>query len=77
MYIRDWILVTDKLPNIKVPVLLFYKDRIVIGERKCEYPTFEDTFEEFWFWDSPEDDGQDWEFVDVTHWMPLPKPPSI
>ena len=60
----------------KPPVLIFWNGNIVIGERRCEHPTFEETFEAFWYWDDPTDDGQDWEREEVTHWMPLPDAPN-
>lgn len=47
-----------------------------IGEIRREYPTHEETYQPFFYWDDPEEDGQCWEVFDITHWMPLPEPPE-
>lgn len=70
-----WIAVTERLPKDETPVLILWNGLIRIGERRWEEPTHEDTYERFWYWDDPEDDGQCWENMDVTYWSPLPTPP--
>ena len=72
---EGWISVGDRLPEDETPVLIIFNGEIVIGERRWDNPGFEDTYKAFWYWDDPTDDGQDWGRDEVTHWMPLPKPP--
>ena len=72
---EGWISVEDRLPDEEIPVLIIFNGEIVIGERRWDNPGFEDTYKAFWYWDDPTDDGQDWGRDEVTHWMPLPKPP--
>ena len=74
--ISEWIKVEDKRPKSETPVLIVYKGTIRVGKIRWEYPTHEDTYHAFSYWDDPFDDGQDWEWPDVTHWMPLPEPPD-
>lgn len=74
--VRGWISVNDELPSEETPVLIFWNGNIIVGERRWEHPTFEETFNAFWYWDDPTDDGQDWERNEVTHWMPLPEAPN-
>lgn len=72
-----WISTSRQLPSDETPVLIFRNGEIRVGERRWEYPGFEDTYRAFWYWDDPNDDGQAWEDNnDVTHWMPLPEAPN-
>ena len=71
-----WITTREALPEIETPALIFMCGDIVVGERRWDYPAFEDAYKAFWYWDNPVDDGQEWERGDVTHWMPLPAPPT-
>jgi len=68
--------VTEQLPPEETPVLILYKGQWRIGERCWDKPTFEDTYEAYWYWDDPYNDGQDWERHDVTKWQALPPPPK-
>lgn len=72
----DWIKVSDQRPKDETPVLIIHCGEIRIGEIRWEHPSFEDTYEAFPYWDDPYDDGQGWEWPDVTHWMPLPEMPT-
>ncbi|WP_082103222.1 DUF551 domain-containing protein [Robbsia andropogonis] len=71
-----WIKVSDKLPPPDEPVLVLYFRDIRVGVRCKETPGFEDTFSSYDYWDDAYDDGQAWEWNDVTHWMPLPEKPE-
>ncbi len=72
----SWTHVKDGLPADETPVLIVIKEKIRIGELRWEYPTFEETFRAYQYWDDPEHDGQDWDWKDVTHWTPLPAAPD-
>ena len=52
------------------------RGKVRIGELRWETPTWEESFSAFRYWDDPEEEGQEWEWHDVTHWTPLPKPPE-
>lgn len=70
-----WVPTAQRLPEEETTVLLMRKGAIVIGERRWERPTWEETFSPFWFWacaDWHDDQGE----ATVTHWMPLPAPPQ-
>lgn len=73
----QWVAVSERLPEDETPVLIVHKGKLRIGEIRWEYPGCEDNYEAFRYWDSPDDDGQEWEWNNVTHWMPLPKLPAI
>ena len=71
-----WISTSRQLPSDETPVLILRSGEVRIGERRWDYPGFEDTYRAFWYWEDPNDDGQAWEDNnDVTHWMPLPEAP--
>ena len=71
-----WIECVNKLPPIRTSVLIMLNGVMRIGEIRIEYPTWEETFRAYRYWDDPINDGQVWEWNDVTHCMPLPAPPS-
>lgn len=71
-----WVSVKDRLPEEETPVLILRNKVIFIGKIKWERPTFEDTYEPFRYWDDPNDYGKEWEWDEITHWMPLPSPPG-
>lgn len=66
----------SRLPDDEAPVLIVRNGEFDIGELRWEHPGFEDTYQAFQYWDSPNNDGQDWEWHSVTHWMPLPELPK-
>ncbi len=53
-----WISTSRQLPLDETPVLIFRNGEFRIGERRWDYPGFEDTYRAFWYWDDPNDDGQ-------------------
>ena len=67
-----WVSTLDRLPPDETVVIAVVNGRIRLAERRWEYPTYEETFKAFWYWDDPSNDGQDWGIADVTHWMPIP-----
>ena len=67
-----WVSTLDRLPPDKTVVLAVVNGKIRLVERRWEYPTYEETFKAFWYWDDPNNYGQDWGIADVTHWMPIP-----
>ena len=60
------------LPEIGIPVMIIYKDEPRIGVLLREEPSYEETFSPYLYWDSYYDDGQDWEWFDVTKWAYIP-----
>lgn len=71
----EWISVEDRLPKEGEIVLAVVRGAIRIASIFTEHPSFEETYQPYDYWDDPYDDGQIWEWFDVTHWMPLPEPP--
>jgi len=71
-----WTNVKDALPPEETPVLILHCGKPRIGQRVWDYPGYEDTYKAYWYWDDPEDDRQDWDNCDITHWMPLPAAPA-
>jgi hypothetical protein len=72
----EWISSKERLPDDETPVLILVANNIRIGELRWEIPGYEDNYESYRYWDDPKDAGQFWEGLDVTHWMPLPDPPT-
>lgn len=72
-----WISVEDRLPASETPVLVWFKNKEVrVASLEWEFPSYEDNYLAYRYWDCPYNDGQDWEWFDITHWMPLPEPPE-
>lgn len=64
-----WISVKERLPDIYQRVLILIRGRIFISSIEEEYGgEYRDGVIRFW-------DG-DWDWPDVTHWMPLPEAPK-
>ncbi len=63
-----WISCDESLPPEEYPVLIRMGDTIRIGERRWDHPSFEESYQSYWYWDDPENDGQAWERDSVTHW---------
>jgi hypothetical protein len=71
-----WIKTEDQLPPDETPVLIVRNGVPAIGELRWEHPSHEETYEAFRYWDDPNNDGQDWQWPEVTHWMALPDVPG-
>jgi hypothetical protein len=74
---KGWTSTEDRLPPDETPVIILLDGVPAIGELRWEHPGYEDTYQSFRYWDNPHDDGQCWEWHQVTHWMPLPDAPAI
>lgn len=72
-YRRTWHSVDDEMPPDETPVLIIIHGDIRIGERRWDFPGWEDTYGTYRFWDDPYDDGQDWQDDDIKYWMHLPE----
>lgn len=72
----EWTSVNDRLPADNTPVLIVANGEIMIGAIEWEYPSWEETYQAFRYWDCPYNPGQDWEWYNITHWMPLPELPN-
>jgi hypothetical protein len=73
-----WIKCEERMPAPETPVLAWHAPgggAHSILELRWDRPGYEETFEPYLYWDNPNDDGQDIDFCDVTHWMPLPDAP--
>lgn len=64
----------DTAPH-ETPVLVVRLGKVCIAEKRTEYPTWEEDFKPYDYWDDPNNDGQDWT-DQITHWMPLPALPT-
>lgn len=71
----QWIQCSERIPPEDTPVLILRNGELRIGAIFTESPGHEETFKAFNYWDDPNDDGQCWEWHEVTHWMPLPSTP--
>jgi hypothetical protein len=74
-----WISVEDRLPKVNQAVLACvngFDSPLILNilTETCN-PMIEGYFKDFNYWDSVENDGQDYEDL-VTHWMKLPEMPT-
>ncbi len=73
---NNWISVDDRLPKTHERVMCLLNGRHIILELQKESPTYEETFEAFLYWHEPFEEYMQIEWCEVTHWMPLPEPPT-
>ena len=73
----SWIACSERLPEEDEPVLIILNAQVRIGELRRENPSWEETWQSYQYWDDPENDGKDWDWESVTHWMPLPHPHTL
>ena len=71
-----WISVNDDLPMIGEPVLAMRCGEPVIAGMFEEPEDWESDMRAYYYWDDFNNDGQGWEYNEITHWMPLPAPPE-
>lgn len=73
-----WVRTDDELPPDGTSVLVRHREKKhpVIAELCWDRPGFEDSYKAYRYWDSPDDDGQEWEWHDITHWTVLPELPT-
>jgi hypothetical protein len=74
--VMKWIKVEDRLPPVDIPVLVLLGNIITVGVLVWEEPSWEETYEAYRCWDDPYNPGADWQWHDITHWMPLPELPQ-
>lgn len=67
-----WIKVEDNLPEAEVPVIVFNKTTLNNPILVAKLSIFPDGK----IWHEPIYEEWSLHLEDVTHWMPLPKPPS-
>lgn len=72
-----WVSVTDYLPPDETPVLVLRCGAVRVGELRWEHPGHEDSYQAYRYWDDPNDDCQEWEYDEITHWSPIPQPPAV
>ncbi len=72
----EWISVKDRLPEVYERVLCILNGEQIVLQLEKESPAFEESFKEFLYWHEPFDEYMQIEWHEVTHWMPLPKPPE-
>ena len=74
--VNRWIPVAERLPKIGVPVLVTYFNAID-GTPQGDGVAVQLFGENCWYWWEGSVEDCDWEVrVEITHWMPLPEPPS-
>ena len=77
----DWVMLLLMLAFLNKPTWISTKDRLPEdGERVLIYTKYEDIIVAKYYslrgvWRSPEDVEEEYTNNEVTHWMPLPKPP--
>jgi hypothetical protein len=71
-----WIACSEKLPDEDTPVLIVLDGEIRMGELRRKHPSWEETWQSYEFWDDPTNEGMDWDWESITHWMPLPALPN-
>lgn len=72
--IPKWISVEERLPEPKTAVLVYGQRHVFNGKRIEDFPmvhvAYNRGYDEGWFsWDSED-------VIEVTHWMPMIKPPE-
>ena len=68
-----WIPTEERLPDVETQVLVkMFDGKVRFGELRWRRPTYEETFPAFLYFDDPTNDGQDWDWFDITHWTPMP-----
>jgi len=74
--VPEWISVDDRLPDEGTDVLALRLGKQCIAAIFVEVQSYEEGGRRIRYWDDPNDDGQGWEWDEVTHWMPLPAVPG-
>lgn len=74
--VSPWVECKARMPADETPVFIVHNGKVKIGEVRWEHPGWEETYEAFQYWDDPNDDGQCWDWDDVTHWMHIPPVPN-
>jgi len=72
----QWIKCSEEIPRPEEAVLILRNGEVYLGMLQWEHPSHEETFCPFLYWDDPHNDGQAWEYEEVTHWLPIPGKPA-
>lgn len=68
----SWVRGTNEaLPPEETPVLTNYQGVRVL-ERRWDKPSYYDSYEAYWYWDDPKNDGQEIAREEVNEWMYIP-----
>jgi hypothetical protein len=70
-----WVNVDTRLPPDETHVLVLRNGVLHTGARFWDHPGHEDTYQSYWYWDDPNNEGRDWQNDQITHWMPAPPLP--
>lgn len=70
--VNGWIPTCEELPPVETEVLILHNGKRRIGALEWDIAGVEDSYKSYNYWDDPNNDGQDWEWNDVTHWQYLP-----
>ena len=73
----DWISTKQNLPPLHEPVLALFNGNPIVLELAEETPSWEETFDAFRYWVEPSSETLDIDWDEVTHWMPIPRPPEV
>lgn len=73
---NKWVKTTEEWPDTDTPVLAVVNGDIRVAMLSWDYPSFEESYKPYQYWDDVYDDGQGWSHEEVTHWMSLPEIPS-
>lgn len=72
----NWKPTSEEMPPLDTKVLIYMKGEERVGELREDRGDWEESYARCEYWDDPYDDGKCWDHEDVTHWMPLPEPPT-
>jgi uncharacterized protein DUF551 len=68
----EWININNELPMRDQPIIGFFKDGDIYIVSRCNWVGTCNS----WHFLPQNLDANDTEFENLTHWMPLPKPPK-
>jgi hypothetical protein len=75
----NWIPVKERLPEKLQDVFVYIPDfcpQKIYNAYWTEHFLIDDTVEKVWLANGYCCKHPEWSFEDITHWMPLPKPPK-
>lgn len=65
----DWHDASHELPPEGALVLIeFTNGRLRLASIFEDVPSWEDTYQAYFYFDDPEDEGQDWQMDDIARW---------
>ena len=72
---QNWISIEDQIPPVETPVLIVFRDEVRIGELRWDYPTWEESYKSYMYWDCPYNEGQEWDWDKIKYWARIPPLP--